>query len=170
MARFAYWDTVLVIDDELPEDLINRKIKEKPSTNEMVNGSIVGSDPSKTSYLTRNNSNASDLFDEISAMGVIPILEDHDVTWHSNFHSLSRGSKMDWHTDSGKSIAMTLYLGSCCGGDLHIKAPCKTQSVIISPRRNRLIVMKANTLHSVSEVESGVRDSIQFFITYRRKE
>lgn len=167
MARAAFWDSVLVIDGEISDDLIDQARGLKPS--DLEEGAIEGTDPHETSYKTKNNIDAGFLYNSIDFLGVIPKLDDHEVTWVSNFHSFNAGDRMTLHCDSKYSIAMTVYLTECVGGELQIcKGDDYSQSVVLSPLPNRLIIMKCENQHRVLEVTDGTRDAIQFFITYTK--
>jgi len=166
MARFIYWDTALVVDDELSQNTLDAAKSLKPKNKDFKKGCIIGADEGDTNFMAKNKIDASDIYAAINQLNIIPYIESEEVEWWANFHSMSVGGKMAWHNDSNNSLAVSMYLGTCSGGQLQVLSPCGTQSVMISPRENRIVVLKAETKHRVLEVEDGSRDSLQFFIRY----
>lgn len=167
MSRTSYWDSVLVVDNEMPEDLLTELLINKPEDLEegVINNSPY---PEDTKYKTKYNVGGAvdKLYEYLDNLGVIPKVEGCSVRRVANFHSLNKGGKMGWHCDTGYSIAVSTYLTGCEGGELQVLHTDATQSVIIAPQRNRVVILKCENHHRVLEVLDGQRESIQIFITY----
>ena len=167
MSRTGYWDSVLVVDNEVPEELITELLDSRPD--DFEEGTITNSFfPNETRYKTRQHMEGTvdELYEHLDNLGVIPRVEGCSVKYVANFHSFDKEGKMAWHDDAGHSIAVTLYLTDCYGGELQVLHKDGTQSVIVSPQRNRVVILKCESRHRVLEVLDGQRESIQIFITY----
>lgn len=162
--RTLYWDTVLVVDDGIPEELLEETLHNRPS--DFVDGKVDDEPKSTTRYKSKQDIDASRLYNFIQEMNIIPKLTNHKTVWHANYHVFNVKDNMGWHADSKYSIAVTLYLTNCVGGELQVLHDSGTQSILVSPTRNRLVVMKCDQAHRVLDVIEGQRDSIQIFITY----
>lgn len=167
MTRTCYWDSVLVVDGEIPDSLVTELLREKPDN--LVEGEIPNSPvPEETIYKAGHDvgNSTEELYAYLNNLGVIPTLDNHTVRYKANYHVFEKGGKLMWHSDTGYSIAVTAYLTDCVGGELQVLHKDGTQSVIISPQRNRVVILKCENNHRVLEVLDGQRESIQIFITY----
>lgn len=165
----VYWDRICIADgcfdvnwfEEL-SDLI-----EKNNSSEI--GIVNNTDPSETSYTAHvgNWNKYKDWFDYIVDLKLFPILPDHETHWFFRVHKMEVGGKMAEHCDGNFSLAVSIYLSECEGGELCIRGE---DSILVSPKVGRMVVLKCDTLHSVLPVKQGIRKSIQLFVKFESKE
>lgn len=159
----------MIADHAIPKDLYEKTVAISSRTDEMMKGAVGNTDPSDTDYNFTEDHQFDYLGKWLQDSGLIPILPDHDVKMASRHHRMHKAGKMAWHCDGDYSIAATLYLSQCEGGELQVLAPCETKSIFVKPMPNRLVVLKCENRHRVVEVIEGQRDSIQIFFTYVRR-
>lgn len=164
--RSIYWDSVLIQDNALPRDLFEKLKKDAYFQNDLKEGIVDNTDPDKTSYLFSEDHTFDYLDEWIGSTDIIPRLDHHDQSWAVRHHLMTKGGKMAWHSDASYSIAVTIYLNSCEGGELQIQSQCGTQGIIVCPIENRAVVIKCDQRHCVLPVLGGDRHSIQVFIKY----
>lgn len=165
----TYWDSVLVADNCLPEDIFNKARKILDHQFLMSEGLVDNTPKEQTSYSVTEQINADFVADWILESGFIPLLENHDIEYVVRHHRMQDGGKMAWHCDGCYSIAATAYFSNCEGGELEVRSKCETHSISIKPRINRVVVIKCDNMHRVSEVRSGPRDSLQIFYTFLKR-
>lgn len=187
--RQVYWDSVLVVDNELDEKLMQDVYDELLE----VHSTLQKNDVEHIKYdayimddfvddfhrhQTEEKNNYTKLQKEFLAhlkgLDVIPELENHDVSYHFRAHQMKKGGQMPLHQDVSYSLAVSIYLSGCLGGELEahrFPQDCAVQEAIqVKPRRNRMAIMKCSTEHKVLEVKFGTRESIQLFVTYLARE
>ena len=172
MSRYAYWDQVLVIDDEIPDEILNSARECVVNAGEIKEGKVLGTNPQETkyNYILDRDQKSFFLISYLESLGVVPQLEGHTTKYGVRYHVMEPGGKMTWHTDKDYSIAISVYLTDNVGGELQVhRKDDLSQSVMISPKRGRAVIMKCDNLHKVLEVQEGPRESIQIFITYYNK-
>lgn len=162
----TYWDSILICDNCLPEGIYQKALKVLSQKHEMKEGEVGGADPDDTRYLFTTDSDLGFVAETLLDSGFIPQLNNHDVQIQVRHHIMEKGGKMAWHCDSGYSIAATAYFSHCDGGELQVESPCRTQSVLIKPQPNRVVVIKCDNMHRVAEVFDGKRESVQIFYTF----
>ena len=162
----AHWDSVLIVDSSLPEEVLSQIESAIKANKKFEKGIVGGGDPEKTNYHWSTDSSFKFVEDWLIDSGLIPILQNHDIEITSRHHQRMEGGKMTWHCDGTYSIAATVYLSSCEGGELEVKSPCRTKSILIKPSINRIVVIKCDNEHRVLPVKEGVRDTIQVFFTF----
>ncbi len=112
------------------------------------------------------------LLKNILSGDIIPTLPDHDIMYVMNAHEMTKGGGMAFHKDGVYSVAVSIYLNSVEGGEFEAQIPYSDGinfHLHISPKAARAVVVKANTMHRVRRVTSGVRRNIQIFIQYIKK-
>lgn len=163
---FTYWDSVLVCDNCFPESVYSKAVIALNHNLGMTEGEVGGANKEDTKYRFTAGLDLNFLADNLIERGLIPTLPDHGIEKQIRHHVMLEGGKMAWHCDSGYSIAATAYFSSCDGGELQIESPCGTQSILINPQPNRVVVIKCDNMHRVAEVFGGKRESIQIFYTF----
>lgn len=172
MSRHSYWDQILVVDGEVPDELLDRARECLVNSGDWQEGKVGGADPQDTKYdfIYDQSQDARFLFEYLKFIGIVPKPEGHEEACGLRYHIMSPGGKMAWHEDGDYSIAISVYLSTPYGGELQaLKRGDSSQSVLLQPKRGRVVVMKCDTMHRVLEVRDDVRESIQIFITYYNK-
>lgn len=186
--RQSYWDAVLVVDNELDEKLMQdvydellevHSILQKNNVEHIKYDAYIMDDYIDNFHKHQTDSDNNytklqkDFFAHLKSLNVIPELDNHDTSYHIRAHRMEKGGKMPLHQDESYSIAVSIYLSGCLGGELEahrFPQDCAVQEAIqVKPKRNRMVVMKCSTEHKVLEVKFGTRESIQLFITYLQK-
>ena len=169
MNRHSYWDQVLVVDGEIPFEMLQEAKNQIVSSGAQEKGLIAGANPQATKYYYVPDADNKSIFivKHLESLGVIPKIEGYETRYQIRYHVMTPGGKMAWHTDSTYSIAVSIYLTDSVGGELQIHPKDDlSQSVILSPKQGRVVIMKCDNLHRVLELQEGSRESIQVFITY----
>ena len=164
----TYWDLVLAKDNALEQKLFEKVRDQALKDNVCREGIVKNTEPSDTKYKFSEDKSFDYLKEWAIASPVIPKLNDHEIHIATRHHVMEVGGKMTWHTDHNYSVAVSIYLTNCDGGEIEVSAPCQTQSVVIKPVENRAVVLKCNQFHRVLPVLDGTRHSIQMFIKYVR--
>lgn len=176
-------DLVSVSDDILDVNLVTDAYETLTILTEEGEGTVQGSKKNLTKYSYWQVSVQSGekldieerLFNHILSLGVVPVIPEHDINYSIRVHKMGKGGKMTWHYDGSYSIALSIYLSECSGGELEIELLGDndyglSKNLFVSPRKGRMVVMKCDTRHRVLRVKDGERRSIQIFITYLKKE
>lgn len=166
--RNAYWDSVLVCDGEIDSNTIDEWKGVLGSANRK---STVDGTPESESlfFASKPNRDVSDaIFDKLRNIGIMPVLENHKVWTLAKLHRMNPGGKMARHNDYDYSLAATIYLSDCVGGELKVYSGYD-QDLLIKPVTGRVVVLKCDNDHQVLEVESGIRESIQLFVRYEHE-
>ena len=173
--RYNIEDIALVSDGEVDAS-IAEKLVSFVENNSFYTKGIVGNSPEKdTNYLASCTKDRSEIeaafFNHLLSLNLIPILPGHEISYVSKVHEMKRGGKMAWHTDSIYSLAISYYLSDCVGGELEIVLFENDESdlqktIKISPKKNRVVVLKGDNMHRVLPVKSGNRKSIQIFLNF----
>jgi hypothetical protein len=165
----------LVSDDEVDASIAKKLVSFVEENSFYVKGVVENSPEKDTNYLSRHTKDKSEIegvfFNHLLSLDLIPILPGHKIHYVSKVHEMKRGGKMAWHNDGDYSLAISYYLSDCTGGELEVvlfeNDDSNLQKTIkISPKENRIVVMKGNNLHRVLPVKSGERKSIQIFLTF----
>lgn len=162
----TYWDSVLIADNCLPEDLLGQAKKSLCHGLKMDLGTVENTPKKDNEYLCTEKISANFVADWLLSSGLIPKLDSHDIKYCVRHHRMEKGGKMTWHCDGCYSIAATCYFSECVGGELEVESPCGTHSLSIKPMNNRVVVIKCDNRHRVAEVLDGKRDSLQIFYTF----
>lgn len=161
--RNAYWDTVLVSDGEIDartlydwRDRLNVCLK---------SAFVEGAPESESCFLASDDSFeiSKEIFDVLCNLGIIPDFGCSNINTIAKLHVMGVGGKMARHDDYSYSLAVTIYLSSCVGGELKVYSRYD-QDILISPVFGRLVLLKCQNDHEVLEVKGGCRESIQLFI------
>lgn len=165
--RTVYWDTALVVDNLIPEDMLSKMVEDvRDDAINLIEDVVTGTPTDDTEYKASENNSFDYVLDWVLGQDLLPTLEGHEISGVARHHRLEKGGKMAWHEDHMYSIAVSVYLTSCVGGEIQICKNCGTQSVLVEPKPNRIIVMKCDSYHRVLEVLDGERESIQIFLKY----
>jgi hypothetical protein len=187
MARQTFFDSILVSDDEFDlariED-VYAYLKTQKKKDGIIRGLTDDTETKFTAYTPEGLKNFSDipedgtdiaglLLKEILSGDIVPILPDHDITYAMNAHEMTEGGGMAFHQDAIYSVAVSIYLNSVEGGEFEAQIPHSDGvnfHLHISPKAARAVVVKANTMHRVRKVTSGIRRNIQIFIKYTKRQ
>jgi hypothetical protein len=169
--RRSYWDRLLIADDALQIELFDELFDKLSLSTQEEEGIVNGCDPEDTKYkaLPGDWNTCPEYFAALMAANIVPVLPNHDIHYIFRGHTMHEGGKMATHADQSYSIAVSIYLSECKGGRFRALDPDSDDEVLVAPRRNRAVVIKCETFHSVLEVEEGERKSIQVFIRYSPK-
>ena len=159
----------MICDRIIPELIYEKAVNEGINQKELEEGFVRGANPSDTIYGVSEDNSFDFLGDWLLESGLIPVLPDHDVRIATRFHRMKVGGKMTWHHDSSFSVAASVYLSECSGGELEVQSKCNTQTLCIKPIPNRIVVLKCDNMHRVKEVLGGCRDSVQVFYTFTKR-
>ena len=173
MSRYSYWDQVLVVDGEIPLEILQDAKAQIISSGIKKEGKVRGANPDETKYDYVLDKDHKSLFvvKHLESLGVIPRLEGHKTSYGIRYHVMTPGGKMAWHTDVDYSLAVSIYLTDNTGGELQVHHKDDlSQSVTLSPKQGRVVIMKCDNLHRVLELQEGTRESIQVFITYYKEQ
>lgn len=165
----TYWDRVCIADGYFDVDWFTELFDLMQSTKEQEVGDVTGSPKEDTDFYARIGEwdEYKEWFDYLLGLNLIPVLPDHNIYWVFRSHTFPIGGKMAEHHDGNHSVAVSIYLSDCEGGELCAR---NEERLLIQPKRGRMVIMKGGTLHSVLPVKSGKRDSLQLFIGYETKE
>lgn len=165
MSIVTYWDKLLVADNLIPDEIM-KKLHEYSEEGKSLEKGIVANDEKGFSDYKFAHHDFSYLKDWVMKSGLIPELQGHEKEVTARYHFMSEGGCMSWHCDTSYSVAASVYLNECEGGELQVSSDCGTQSVMVSPITNRIVIIKCEQMHRVLPVLSGERHSIQIFVTY----
>ena len=165
------WDRVLVVDDLIDLNIIDDYVNHLESLGEYTLTYIQSSnskvyDAGTGVFQTPEENIKSEYVKVILNSGLVPILPNHQIYHSTKVHKMSIGSLMAIHEDFGYSIAVTTYCTDCLGGELVVESPETGELAKIEPKSGRTVILKCDTPHSVLEVTSGERITLQTFITY----
>lgn len=176
--RHVIDDTVLISDDEVNSDVAEKLVSFLESNFDYEEGTIGNIPSDKTKYrfkgggkIEKNSSEESNFVNHLIDLEMIPVMQGHRLEYTCKVHEMEEGGKMDWHDDHGHSLAVSYYLSECVGGELEVvlatNDDCDIERVIrLSPKRNRIVVMKGANMHRVLPVEAGKRKSVQIFLQF----
>jgi len=180
--RHVIDDTVLISDGEVDSGLAEKLVSFLESNFHYEEGMIGKTLSEKTKYrsvsreyskvkIEKKSPEESDFVNHLIDLKMIPIIPKHRLDYVCRVHEMEEGGQMDWHDDNGHSLAVSYYLSECVGGELEVvldrNDDCDIERVIrLSPKTNRIVVMKGANMHRVLPVESGKRKSVQIFIEF----
>lgn len=165
--RRLYFDKILVSDGEISERSLT-EFEDKLSALEFNEGKISNCKfPSETSYqFTRSDTaTQNSILALLLEKNIIP--SDTVSHFQARFHKMKTGGRMYWHQDADYTYSISVYLNDVKGGRLEVALQDIEDEVIsIPPKRGRVVLLESGIPHRVTEVESGVRNSIQIFMRY----
>jgi hypothetical protein len=165
--RRIYFDKILVSDGEIPEKSL-AELEDGLSALKFNEGKISNCQfPDETSYqFTRSDTPTQDmLLALLVEKNIIP--SGTASHFQARFHRMKMGGRMYWHQDTDYTYSISVYLNDVKGGRLEVALQDIEDEVIsVPPKRGRVVLLESGIPHRVTEVESGVRDSIQVFVRY----
>ncbi len=179
--RYTIEDIVLISDDEVDINVAEKFVSFIEKTASFKDGVVRGTSANKTKYrvgflnnYTKNTEKSAEeveLFNHLLSLSLLPVLPGRDIEYITKVHQMKRGGKMAWHNDGDYSLAVTLYLSECVGGELEVVVGANEKGDIknivkVSPKKNRIVVLKGSNEHRVVGVKSGKRKSIQIFVKF----
>ena len=173
--RYNIEDIVLVSDDEVDASIAEKLVSFVENNSAYTKGVVENAPEKDTNYLFRCTKDKSQIegvfFNHLLSLDLMPILPGHEISYVTKVHEMKRGGKMAWHDDGNYSLAISYYLSDCTGGELEVvlfeNDDNNLQKTIkISPKKNRIVVLKGNNMHRVLPVKSGNRKSIQIFLEF----
>jgi hypothetical protein len=165
------WDRVLVVDDLVDLNIVDDYVNHLESLGEYTlayiqKGKDKVYDAGTGVFQTPHETTKSQYTQIILNSGLVPVLPNHQIHHCTKVHKMNIGSLMAIHTDFGHSIAVTTYCTDCLGGELVVENTETGELAKVEPKRGRTVILKCDAPHSVLEVASGERITLQTFITY----
>mgnify|MGYP005988406595 CR=1 FL=1 len=179
--RYTFEDVVLISDEEADINVAEKFVSFIERKVPFKEGIVSDTPSNETKYrvgfinnYTENiekSAEETELFNHLLSLNLLPVPPNHDIHYITKVHEMKRGGKMAWHNDGDYSLAVTFYLSECVGGELEVLLGANDEgdiknTVKVSPKRNRIVVLKGLNDHRVLNVKSGKRKSIQIFIKF----
>jgi hypothetical protein len=173
--RYNIEDIALVSDDEVDASIAKKLVSFVEENSTYTKGVVENSPEKDTTYFASYTKDKSEIeaifFNYLLSLNLIPILPGHEISYVTKVHEMKRDGKMAWHNDGDYSLAISYYLSDCTGGELEVVLFENDESdlqktIKISPKKNRIVVLKGNNMHRVLPVKSGNRKSIQIFLNF----